>query len=335
MRKGLIFILLSAAVMAAPSVFAQSYLKLLPKPTESLALYPEGQNVDKGLEGALGPGESNGCTKPEKVDGNGHYSYISDDARVDLYFPKKPNGQMIVVCPGGGYWIVSTHNEGGFVADWLLRQGISVAVVTYRLPYGHWEIPLTDVQNVLRYCRSNAKVWGIDQIGVMGYSAGGHLAACATNLYVDEVTKPDFSVLIYPVLTFEKGLTHWGTRVNLIGQDEYWNDRNKTVDEWEAAQKKHQELIHRYSMENQVTADTPPTFLAHSTDDTVVPVENSIRYYRELVRNGVPAEMHIYPTGGHGWGFRDEKFIGKGTDNFKYARRNFEESLLIWLNNLR
>lgn len=329
-----LILLLSAALMAAPGLYGQSYLKLLPVPDQTLRLYPEGQHSDTGLAGALGPGGSNGSTRPEETDNNGHISYVGDQARVDLYFPKKPNGQMIVVCPGGGYWVVSTHNEGGFVADWLLSKGISVAVVTYRLPYGHWEAPLRDVQNVFRYCRHNAEKWGISQIGVMGYSAGGHLAGCASTLFTDPATRPDFSVLIYPVVTFEDGVTHNDTRNNLLGYAR-WHDRSMNVDEWEKAQQQYAELVRRYSLEHQVNENTPPTFLAHSTDDRTVPVENSLRYYSSLTRHGVPAEMHIYPTGGHGWSFRSEKFVGKGNDVFKYARTEFEASLERWLEAIR
>lgn len=334
MKRRLISILLGAALSAAPCVYAQSYLKLLPEPSCTLPLYPEGQDSDKGLKGALGPGESNGCIQPEGCDQNGHISNVGDNARVDLYFPKKPNGQMIVVCPGGAYWFVSTHNEGGFVADWLISKGFTVAVVTYRLPYGHWEIPLTDVQNVFRYCRANAESWGIDQIGVMGYSAGGHLAATASTLYTDEVTRPDFSILIYPVISFNEAITHIDTRNNLLGWQR-WHNKDMEVSEWESEQKLYRDLIERYSAENQVNENTPPTFLAHSSDDRTVPVENSLRYYRQLVKYGVPAEMHIYPTGGHGWGFRSEKFLGKGNDVFKYARSEFENSLERWLEDLR
>ncbi len=320
--------------MAAPGLYAQSYLKLLQEPDQTLLLYPEGQDSDKGIEGALGPGESNGNKRPEKCNQSGHIYNVGDSTRVDLYFPKKPNGQMVVVCPGGGYGFVSSHNEGKFVAEWLLSKGISVAVVIYRLPYGHWEIPLTDVQNVLRHCRYNAEKWGINQIGIMGFSAGGHLAACACNLYTEEHLRPDFSVLVYPVITLEDNITHEGTKTGLLGRDR-WHDRSMTIDEWEAVQKQYAELTERYSMENQVSASTPPTFIVHCTDDTTVPVENSLRYYSSLTRHGVPVEMHIYPDGGHGWNFRSEKFVGKGNDVFKYARTEFETSLGRWLESIR
>lgn len=330
--------ILSAAVvtcllsMAAPVAGAQPATKL--KPSRTLLLYPEGQNSDIGLEGAKGPLVSNGITRPEEMKPNGNIGYISDSARVDLYFPKKPNGQMVVVCPGGGYSIVSSYNEGVYVAEWMLQRGITVAVVKYRLPNGHWEVPLTDVQNVFRYCRSHAEEWGVEQIGVMGFSAGGHLAASATNLYVDDVTRPDFSVLIYPVITL--GIeTHGGTKKQLLGPEEKWNDRSKTVAEWEEDMAEYNRLLEHYSLQNQVTSDTPVTFIAHCTDDRTVPVENSIMYYRRLVSDGVGAEMHIYPKGGHGWGFSAEKYVGKGKDRFSYARPEFERSLERWLEGIR
>ena len=332
--KHIYAILLGAALMAAPCLYAQSYSAPLPEPSETIILYPEGQDAGKGLDGACGPGESNGCHRPEEVDQNGHISYVGDNARVDLYFPEKPNGQMIVVCPGGAYWVVSTHNEGGFVADWLVRKGYSVAVVTYRLPYGHWEVPLTDIHNVFRYCRKRSEEWGISQIGVMGYSAGGHLAASASTLFTDAATRPDFSILIYPVISFKEGLTHIDTRNNLLGYKR-WHDAEANVSEQKASQELYAKLIERYSLESQVSPDTPPTFLAHSSDDTTVSVENSLTYYSSLIREGVSAEMHIYPSGGHGWGFRSEKFLGKGNDVFKYAREEFERSLDRWLEGIR
>ncbi len=310
--------MLGAVLMTAPGIFCKAQPACRLKPSMTLRLYPEGQNSDKGLEGAQGPCVPNGFTEAEYMESsNGNISYIADNARIDLYFPKKPNGQMIIVCPGGGYWIVSSWNEGVYAADWMLRQGITVCVVKYRLPNGHDEVPLTDVQNAFRYCRSHASEWGISQIGVMGFSAGGHLAASASNLFTDDVTRPDFSVLIYPVISFDTGITHKGSRDNLIGT---------APDE---------SLVVRYSLEKQVTECTPQTFIVHCTDDTVVPVENSIRYYRSLVEKSVPAEMHIFPYGGHGWGFSAEKFVGKGNDRFAALRPEYETALSRWLKSIR
>ena len=320
--------------MSTVQADAQPNCKL--RPDQTILLYPEGQNVDKGLPEAQGPLASNGNTaEMESIAENGNISYMGDKARLELFFPKKPNGQMIIVCPGGGYWITSSWNEGLYVAEWMLQRGITVCVVEYRMPNGNWNLPLHDIQNAFRYCRTHAQEWGVNQIGVMGFSAGGHLAASTTNLYVDNMTRPDFSVLIYPVISMDKSITHMGTRTNLIGNDSKWDNKDVSAAEYEAAQKQKAELEKHYSIDLQVNSNTPPSFIAHCTDDTVVPVENTIRYYKALVENEVPSEVHIFPTGGHGWGFSSEKYKGKGKDNFSYARPEFEASLERWLEGIR
>lgn len=323
-----------ALIMSTVQADAQPNCKL--RPDQTILLYPEGQNVDKGLPEAQGPLASNGNTAElESIAENGNISYMGDKARLELFFPKKPNGQMIIVCPGGGYWITSSWNEGLYVAEWMLQRGITVCVVEYRMPNGNWNLPLHDIQNAFRYCRIHAQEWGVNQIGVMGFSAGGHLAASTTNLYVDNMTRPDFSVLIYPVISMDKSITHMGTRTNLIGNDSKWDNKDVSAAEYEAAQKQKAELEKHYSIDLQVNSNTPPSFIAHCTDDTVVPVENTIRYYKALVENEVPSEVHIFPTGGHGWGFSSEKFVGKGNDRFAYARNELYNSLDRWLAGLR
>ena len=259
------------------------------------------------------------------------YFLIRDGIPVTV---KKPNGQMVVVCPGGGYVYVSTYNEGVYVADWLVSQGITVAVAKYRMPNRHWEVPLSDIHHIFRYCREHAEEWGVKQIGVMGFSAGGHLAASATTLYTDDETKPDFSILVYPVTAFDKTPSHKGTRLNLIGPDEIWTSpEGKSAEKWLADQRLHAHLVYKYTLGNGVNTDTPPVFLAHCTDDTTVPVINSIVFYNRLVECGISAEMHIYPSGGHGWGFSSEKYVEK--DRFGYARPEFEASLARWLESQR
>jgi acetyl esterase/lipase len=218
-------------------------------------------------------------------------------ARLDVYHPKNPNGQMVLICPGGAYWITATFSEGLYAAQWLTERGITAVVLIYRMPLKVANgAPLEDVHNAMMYCREHASEWGVksNQIGIMGFSAGGHLAASGSVLYVDAQTRPDFSVLFYPVITFEDNITHNGTRTNLIDKKEY--------------------LKEYYSLENQINHNTPPAFILHSSDDNAVPVENSLRYYHNLVKMQVPAEMHIIPVGGHGWGFHDNSFRkdGKG-----------------------
>ena len=314
------FLTLIAATFTAAMLFAQPNSKL--RPDETVLLYADSfeGNIDpvyaeKLTFAGFEMEKANGLEGAEKIKPNGNLGNISNLARFDLYFPKKPNGQMVVVCPGGGYGIVSSYNEGLYVADWMLSKGITVAVVKYRLPNGNRYIPLTDVQNTFRYCRKHAEEWGVKQIGVMGFSAGGHLAASVTNLWNDEITRPDFSVLIYPVITMEPGITHKGTHLNLLGESGMWK----------------QHYLDEFSLEKQVSRQTPTTYIALCSDDTVVPAENSLRYYNELIDKKVPAEMHIWPTGGHGWGFSAEKFVGKGNDRFAYAREEFYNSLERWL----
>ncbi len=328
------------AILISLTVLAQPNTKL--RPNETVLLYGTEliENTDPIVaETVKSAGfemvESNGLTGPEKIKHNGNIANINVNARFDLYFPKKPNGQMIIVCPGGGYSIVSSYNEGIYAAEWMLSKGITVAVVKYRLPNGHWEVPLTDVQNTFRYCRAHAEQWGVKQIGIIGYSAGGHLAASATNLFVDDITRPDFSILVYPVIVMEDGVTHHGTKTKLLGNADKWNDKSKTVADWEADMAQYNVLLERYSLEQQVSEKTPASFIIHCTDDNVVPIENTIRYYRELVADRIPVELHIFPKGGHGWGFSAEKYVGKGKDRFGYAREEYYNSLERWLKSLR
>ncbi len=277
----------------------------------------------------------NGITTSESMGNNGNLGNISKFARFDLYFPENPNGQMIIVCPGGGYEYVSSYNEGIYVADWMLERNITIAVVKYRMPNGNCDVPLEDVQNTFRYCREHAADWGISQIGVMGFSAGGHLAVTTSVMYTDAQTRPDFSVFVYPVVTFEEGITHQGTHDNLIGKrSEIAGRSGKSWSEWQLYKEAYEEAEKTYSLENQVDGDNAPAFIVHCTDDGTVPVENSLRLYRALVEHNVPVEMHIFPQAGHGWGFSAEKYVGEG-DWFRYARGEFFTSLDRWLASLR
>lgn len=314
----------AAAMLAAVAVFAQPNTKL--RPDETVLLYSD--SFDGNIDPVFGKTikyagfemkEDNKLSGPEKIPANGNIGNINKLARFDLYFPKKPNGQMIIVCPGGGYSIVSSYNEGIYCAAWMLERGITVAVVKYRLPNGNCKVPHADVENAFRYCRAHAAEWGVNQIGVMGYSAGGHLAATTSTMWTEQQTRPDFSVLIYPVITMEQGFTHKGTREKLITEKAEWKEH----------------IVETYALENQVTRFTPPTFLALCSDDFVVPAENSLRYYNELINHDVPAEMHIWPKGGHGWGFNEEKYVGEGKDRFSYARQDYYLVLDAWLKRIR
>ena len=209
------------------------------------------------------------------------------------------NGTAVVIFPGGGYQHLSMEKEGSDVANWLAGTGVTAFVVRYRLgPTYHHPIELGDAQRAIRIVRSRATEWNIDarRLGIIGFSAGGHLASTAGTHYdagntsssdpIERVSsRPDFMLLLYPVITFrDTVLMHRGSRDNLIG---------KAPDP---------ALVQLLSNETQVTRDTPPTFLVHSTDDRTVPVENSIMFYQALKAKGVPAEMHIFEYGGHGFG---------------------------------
>jgi len=229
---------------------------------------------------------------------------------IAVFLPSKKNasGEAVVICPGGGYGILAYDWEGSDIARWLNSRGIAAFVLKYRLPGSKSNVvphksPLMDAQRAMRIVRSNAAVWNIDpgKIGIMGFSAGGHLASTLSTHYdagdsfnpdpVEQVScKPDFSVLVYPVISFTEDFQHSGSRINLLGED---------ADE---------ELVKYYSSELQVNEDTPPAILIHSDDDKGVPVENSIAYYKALRANKVSSELHIYPYGGHGYSLA----IGKG-----------------------
>lgn len=216
----------------------------------------------------------------------------TNDAAILYVFPaKEANGLSIVACPGGAYAMLAMNHEGLDMADWFNAQGITYAVLKYRMPHGHHDVPLSDVQEAIRIMHKNAAQWNIKKVGIMGSSAGGHLASTAATHFTHD-TRPDFQILFYPVITMDPTYTHMGSHDNLLGKP---------------ASK---ELETLYSNEKQVTAQTPPAFIMHSSDDTVVPVRNSIDYYTALTNKQVSATMHIYPTGNHGWGYQD-RFIYK------------------------
>jgi len=315
------------------SIIAQTYTEIPDikslvdlKPDMTVRLYPEGQRSGKGIvengkKITNGPKEDNGLRGPEICSSRGSRRNIGDEARMDFYFPKnKATGQMIIMTPGGGYSHVSTFNEGAYGSKWLTEQGIAVCVLKYRMPNGHKTVPLDDAQNAFRYCRYHAKEWGIKQLGVMGGSAGGYLAASVSVYWTDSITRPDFAVLIYPRLKFITG-EPCNTRDNLIGAPELFE--NKAA-EYEKLQKE-------LSPGNYVNAQTPPTFIVLSADDKSVPAVNMIDYYTGLIKNGVSTELHVFPGGGHGWGFSSEDIVGKGKDKFVKYRNEFYALLSHWL----
>lgn len=226
-----------------------------------------------------------------------------DKPVLTLYLPpkEKANGAAVVIFPGGGYGHLAMDHEGRQIAEWLNSLGVAGFIVQYRhrksgAGYGH-PAPLQDAQRAIRMVRSRAGQWNVDpnRIGIIGFSAGGHLASSlgthfqtryyeATDAIDQASCRPDFMILMYPVISFTEWYTHKGSRANLLGEAP---DEN---------------LIENLSNEKQVTPKTPPTFLALADDDKVVPPENSISFYLALRKAGVPVEMHIYEKGGHGFG---------------------------------
>ncbi|GAB3831748.1 alpha/beta hydrolase [Hymenobacter jeollabukensis] len=215
----------------------------------------------------------------------------------------KANGTAVIVCPGGGYARLSIDHEGYDVARRLNELGITAFVLKYRLPNDQSQpdkttAPLLDAQQALRLVRQRAKEYGIDpaRVGILGFSAGGHLASTAGTHFAQPPgddksgtsVRPDFLVLLYPVISFSDSLMHVGSRTNLLGANP-------------AA-----EQVRLYSNELQVTAQTPPTFLVHAQDDKTVKVQNSLRFYEACLHHHVPVEMHLYPQGGHGFGLNNK-----------------------------
>jgi len=219
---------------------------------------------------------------------------------LKIYLPDRETatGAAVIICPGGGYGMESYRLEGTIIAEAFLRKGIAAFILKYRLPSDSIMTdktiaPLQDAQQAIKTVREHASEWDLDtaRIGIMGFSAGGHLASTAGThfgkSYIpnDEKTslRPDFMILVYPVISMTDELTHTGSRENLLGKTPL------------------PEQIQLFSNEMHVSPDTPPTWLTHTGDDKVVTVENSIRFYEELIRNKVPAEMHLYPKGNHGF----------------------------------
>lgn len=242
--------------------------------------------------------------KEEVVAGTDGVTRISKviNPTLTAYLPAKgkSNGTAVIICPGGGYGILAFDKEGTKVAEKFTEIGVTAFVLKYRLPSDlimedKTMGPLQDALQAIYLVRKNASVWGVDEnkIGIMGFSAGGHLAASLTVHYNDVKIqnqenislRPDFSILIYPVISFGT-VTHAGSVKNLVGEAP--TQAQKTY----------------FSTQNYVSATTPPTFLVHANNDTVVPVKNSILFNEALVKFKVPAEMHIYQTGGHGFGLK-------------------------------
>ena len=209
--------------------------------------------------------------------------------RVFLPAPELATGRAVVACPGGGYSGLAVNHEGYDWAPYFNKQGIALIVLKYRMPKGDRTLPISDAEAVMKMVRDSADVWNLNpnDIGIMGSSAGGHLASTIAT-HAPEALRPNFQILFYPVITMDKSFTHMGSHDNLLGKD-------ASAD-----------LEKEFSNEKQVTKETPRAFIVYSDDDKVVPPANGVNYYLALNKKGVPSVLHIYPTGGHGWGIRED-----------------------------
>ncbi len=217
-----------------------------------------------------------------------------DKAEMTVYLPdaKKATGRAVVCCPGGGYTHLAMDHEGHQWATFFNNQGIALIVVKYRMPHGNPMIPVSDAEQAIKTVRRNAVEWHIDRtkVGIMGFSAGGHLASTIATHSTGDAA-PNFQILFYPVITMDPSFTHKGSHDNLLGTDH--------------SKKEMKRLESDYSNDLQVNRTTPRAFIALSDDDKAVPAANGFSYYEQLYKHDVPASIHIYPTGGHGWGYRE------------------------------
>ena len=212
-------------------------------------------------------------------------------ANMQVFLPENPSGRAIVDCPGGGYTHLSMQNEGTDWAEYFNRQGIAFCVLTYRMPKGDRSLPMADAQNAIRMVRDSAEAWHVSpyDVGIMGFSAGGHLASTIAT-HAPRAARPDFQILFYPVISMDERATHKGSVVGFLGD-----------------QRTDEKLVKQFSNDKQVLShETPPAFMVMAEDDHAVPIlTNGLPYYTALRRAGISATLHIYPEGGHGFGFRN------------------------------
>ncbi|MFD1258459.1 alpha/beta hydrolase [Mucilaginibacter terrae] len=268
----------------------------------NFAFAQEGKTVDLYPKGVPGSKKTPAGTYIEKTV-NSRASKVSNPVLIPFVPEKgKANGAAIVICPGGGYSFLSMENEGYAIARKFNEIGVTAFILKYRLPSDSIMVdktigPLQDAQRAIQLIRQRAQEWGVDagKVGIIGFSAGGHLASTALTHFDKAVIdnkdninlRPDFGVLLYPVVNLAE-LAHKGSKDNLLGKSPS------------------QEMIDLYSNEKQVTSNTPPTFLVHAEDDKTVPVMNSVVFYQAMVKAGVKGELHTYQAGGHGFGLNNK-----------------------------
>lgn len=303
MRRPLLLPLLMVLLLASPLALARAAERPVPA-TEPVAGAPD--RIDLWPQGQV-PGETGAASAPNVIERSTDPAlpdrYIDNVSAPYLvvYRPARPNGSALLVVPGGGYQRIVLDKEGtALVPAFVAQGGVTLFVLRYRLPAGRSDrqAALADAQRAMRVIRAGAARWQLDpaRIGVMGFSAGGHVAARLSTGFDTPVyphrdatdalsARPDVALLIYPVIDMGAH-AHTGSRARLLGPHP------------DSA------LQRQFSMQDQVRADTPPTFLVHAQDDSVVSVHNSLVYYQALLRAGVSTEMHLFPQGGHGFGVR-------------------------------
>lgn len=244
-------------------------------PNYTIFLYPDGNKPN-----------DNGYVAADEEEKNKRL-YKTSEPRMDIYLPKEKANAIILACPGGGYVFTSIPNEGEAVANYFTPRNIAVAVLKYRMPNQKQDVPLSDAVKAMEILRDSAQIWGVptNHIGVIGFSAGGHLAATLVTKYYDQKSRPDFGILVYPVISMDATITHKGSCKQLLGE----NPSQQLRDAWSA--------------EKCVNENTPPCFIVHCQDDPTVMVENAIRMFQALTLHHVKAELLLLPTGVHGWGF--------------------------------
>ncbi|MDR0605230.1 MAG: alpha/beta hydrolase [Bacteroidales bacterium] len=270
--------------LLALSVFCLS-ASITAQNTEIIKLWTNGAPNNSGLTG-------------EEIQlENGRIGNITDPS-ITVYHPENPNGMAIIMCPGGGYFRLAPNHEGFDMNKWFTSSGITYAVLKYRMPNGHPDVPVSDAEQAIRIFRQHAAEWKIDpnKIGIMGASAGGHLASTISTQPSSNDVQPNFQILLYPAISHLNSL-----HSSLLGENPS------------------EELRIKYSSELQVTENTPPAFVVVSSDDNLV--LNCIAYYLSLREHNVSATLHIYPTGGHGWGYNDDF----------YYKREWTQELEKWL----
>lgn len=297
-RRGAFALLTGLAALSTASLASAARKPAALEPAEVLPLWPGDPPGATGVTAKE--------TVSERSDGKGPRDRAVTHTRtptLSVFKPRKPNGAAVVLMPGGGYERVVMDKEGFETAQWLADRGYTCFVLLYRLPGDGWgagpDAPLQDAQRALRLARSWAPARGFsaNRIAIMGFSAGGHLAASLTTRFEAKVydrvdaaddlsARPDLSALIYPVISMTSAVTHPGSRKQLLGA-------TPTL-----------EMVDAYSAETGVGGRTPPVFLVHAADDKAVPVENSLLMFAALKARAIPAEMHVFEEGGHGFGLR-------------------------------